>query len=66
MEGMGVNGKHLGSAPKAGTKKKRWVLVKSRQTRIWVSIIECISAEGNWLPLVVIFIGAFVQEQWFP
>ena len=32
----------------------------------WVSIIECSTAEGKRLSLVVIFTGASLQGQWFP
>jgi hypothetical protein len=59
------NGKYLGSADNPASKKKRWVLVKGRQTRTWVSNI--ISAEGNYLPPpVVIYTGESVQQQWPP
>lgn len=65
-EGVGDNGKHVGAASQPGSKKKRWVYVKGRQTRTWVSILECIYAEGNYLPPVVIYTGKTIQQQWFP
>jgi 4-hydroxybenzoate polyprenyltransferase len=65
-EGVGTNGKHVGAAGKPGAKKKRWVYVKGRQTRTWMSILECVNAEGNCLPPVVVFTGKSVQQQWFP
>jgi hypothetical protein len=65
-EGVGTNGKHVGAAGKPGTKKKSWVYVKGRQTRTWISVLECVNAEGNCLPPVVIYTGKSVQQQWFP
>ena len=66
MEGVGVNGKHIASVRQHGAKKRRWALVKGQVNRTWVFIIECISAEGNYIPPVVIFTGKTVQAQWFP
>lgn len=33
--------------------------------REWVTILECISADGRVLPPLVIFKGVYVQQQWF-
>ena len=66
MEGQGHNGRRLGAAISSSSKKKRWVLTKDRGDRTWISIIECISAGGDYLPPVVIYTGKSVQQQWFP
>jgi hypothetical protein len=39
---------------------------KDGGSREWVSIIECVSADGQILPPLVIFAGKHVQQQWFP
>lgn len=60
MEGFGINGLVVGSA------ERKSIPVKSPQSRVWTSIVECISATGNALPPAVIFRGKTVQQQWFP
>ena len=66
MEGEGHNGRRIGATVDRSSKKKRWVLTKDRAERTWISIIECISAGGDYLPPVVIYTGKSVQQQWFP
>jgi hypothetical protein len=66
MEGFGFNGKVVGAAKRPNGKKNRVAFVKSSQSRTWVTIIEAIDAEGNYIPPVVIFKGESVQAQWFP
>lgn len=60
MEGFGINGLVVGSA------ERKSIPVKSPQSRVWTSIVECISATGRALPPAVIFRGKAVQQQWFP
>jgi hypothetical protein len=44
--GKGINGNYL-AWDDSRWKKKRWVVVKGREIRTWISIIEGINAEGN-------------------
>ncbi|OHW96941.1 transposase [Colletotrichum incanum] len=60
LEGQGVNGLVLGRAETNSVRKKH------PGSRAWVSIIECISAEGLALYPLVIYKGKTVQQQWFP
>ena len=60
MEGQGHNGLVLGNA------EKSVVLQKNPGSRIWTTIVECISADGRALTPLVIFKGRTVQQQWFP
>ena len=60
MEGMRAAQKVL----MPSSMKKVWVKQQKRNT--WTTIIECVSAEGNYLPPVVIWQGKSVQQQWFP
>ena len=60
MEGM--RSAHKVIVP-SGTKK---VYRKQQKRNTWTTIIECASAEGNYLPPVVIWQGKSVQQQWFP
>ncbi|OHW95377.1 transposase [Colletotrichum incanum] len=59
-EGKGSNGLVLGRAETKSVRKKQ------PGSRAWVSIIECISAEGIPLHPLVIYKGKTVQQQWFP
>ncbi|KZL80478.1 transposase [Colletotrichum incanum] len=60
LEGKGSNGLVLGRAETKSVRKKQ------PGSRAWVSIIECISAEGIPLYPLVIYKGKTVQQQWFP
>src|SRR6266566_7872926 len=60
IQGMGANGLVFGMAEKRKTFKK------DPGRREWTTIIECISAGGRHLYLLVIFKGKDVQQQWFP
>ncbi|KZL67132.1 transposase [Colletotrichum tofieldiae] len=60
LEGKGSNGLVLGRAETKSVRKKQ------PGSRAWVSIIECISAEGRALRPLVIYKGKSVQQQWFP
>ncbi|KZL84093.1 transposase [Colletotrichum incanum] len=60
LEGQGANGLVLGRAETKSIRKKQ------PGSRAWVSIIECISAEGQALHPLVIYKGKTVQQQWFP
>ncbi|KAM5342380.1 hypothetical protein ACJ41O_013346 [Fusarium nematophilum] len=60
MEGQGHNGLVLGSS------HKKVILMKNPGSRSWITIIECISADGRLLTPLVIFKGKSVQQQWFP
>ena len=42
------------------------VYIKKQKRNTWTTIIECVSAEGNYLPPVIIWQGKSVQQQWFP
>lgn len=60
MEGMGTNGLCV------GRRETRVAIAKSPENRIWITIIECVTAAGQSLPPLVIYEGADVQQQWFP
>lgn len=60
MEGLGINGLCVGSSA------TKVALAKHPESRIWTTIVECISASGASLPPLVIFKGKDVQQQWFP
>ncbi|KAL5612103.1 hypothetical protein BROUX41_000349 [Berkeleyomyces rouxiae] len=60
QEGKGSNGLVLGSAE--GTT----LLKKQPGSRVWTSLIECVSATGDTLPPLVIFKGKTIQQQRFP
>jgi 4-hydroxybenzoate polyprenyltransferase len=60
MEGLGENGLVVGSS------EKRSIQKKTPGSRVWTSLIECVSATGRALPPLVIFKGKSVQQQWFP
>jgi hypothetical protein len=49
-----------------GPSKKKNILIKQQKRNAWTSIIECVSAEGNYLPPAIIWQGKTVQQQWFP
>ncbi|KAE9565961.1 hypothetical protein CGMCC3_g17862 [Colletotrichum fructicola] len=49
-----------------GCSGKPSIFVQSSEDRTWTSIVECISANGQSLPPLVIFKGKTVQQQWFP
>ncbi|OHW97226.1 transposase, partial [Colletotrichum incanum] len=49
-----------------GRAETKSVRKKQPGSRAWVSIIECISAEGIPLHPLVIYKGKTVQQQWFP
>ena len=59
MEGLGINGLCVRSSD------IKVALLKYPESRIWTTIIECISATGQHLPPLVIFKGKDVQQQWF-
>ncbi len=61
-----MNGKVIGPSEKPDGRKTRLCFVKTSLQRTWVTIIEAINAEGNYIPPVVIFKGESVQAQWFP
>jgi hypothetical protein len=60
MDGQNRPGYFIGHAE---SKNKE---VKTQKMSDWRSIIECVSAEGNAVPPVVIFSGKNIQQQWFP
>ncbi|KAJ3455570.1 hypothetical protein MRS44_017052 [Fusarium solani] len=60
MEGHGLNGLVLGSS------QKKISLIKQPISRSWITVSECISADGRGMALLVIFKGKSVQQQWFP
>jgi len=60
MEGQGTNGLVVGSA------QTRAIQRKVPGSRAWTSFLECVSATGVALPLVVVFKGGSLQQQWFP
>ncbi|KAG6979355.1 hypothetical protein FocnCong_v010189 [Fusarium oxysporum f. sp. conglutinans] len=61
MEGQGINGLVIGSSQE----NPNTVPVKTINARTWTSIVECISAPGVALNLLVIFKAKSIQEQWF-
>ena len=60
MEGQGLNGLVVGRAERAN------IYVKSPETRVWTSILECVSATGKSIDPLIIFRGKSIQQQWFP
>jgi len=60
MEGLRSNGYVIRSAERC------LVISKKPNSRTWISFIKCISASKASLDPVVIYKGAFVQQQWFP
>jgi hypothetical protein len=60
MAGMGINGLCVGSA------ETKTAIKKHPESRVWTTIIECISADNRVIKPLVIFKGADVQQQWFP
>jgi len=59
IEGLGSNSYVIGSA------ERRSVTSKKLNSHTWISFIKCISTLRVSLNLVVIYKGAFVQQQWF-
>jgi 4-hydroxybenzoate polyprenyltransferase len=59
IEGQGLNSLVVRSA------QKRFIQKKQLGSWAWTSFIECISATGRALLLLVIFKGKSVQQQWF-
>lgn len=60
MEGQGSNGLVLGSS------ERKVAIVKEPGSRLWTTIIECISATSRVLTPLVIFKGKTIQQQYFP
>lgn len=60
MEGLGINGLCVGSSA------TKVALAKHPESRIWTTIVEYISTSGAILPLLVIFKGKGIQQQWLP
>ena len=56
MEGLGINGLCVGSS------ETKVSLSKYPESRIWTTIVECISATGQHLAPLVIFKGKDVQQ----
>ena len=54
MEGLGLNGLVIGNS------EKKVMYKKSPDSRIWTTIIECISTASIALPPLVIFKGKHV------
>ena len=57
MEGYGLNGYVVGNV------EIRKIQGKQPGTRVWATIIECISATGESVLLLVIYKGKSVQQQ---
>ena len=60
MEGYGLNGYIVGNA------EIRKIQRKQPGSRVWTTIIECISATGESILPLIIYKGKSVQQQWFP
>ena len=60
QEGHGVNGLVIGKS----TLKS--IMLKTPDSRIWTTVVECVSADGRYLPPLVIYKGKNLQQQWFP
>lgn len=60
MEGQGLNGLCVGKA------ETKVALAKHPESRIWTTILECVSATGRLFDPLIIFKGKEVQQQWFP
>ncbi|EAQ88883.1 hypothetical protein CHGG_05502 [Chaetomium globosum CBS 148.51] len=60
MEGLGINGLCVALS------ETKEALSKHPESRIWTTIIECISATRKALPPLVIFKGKDIQQQWLP
>lgn len=60
MEGQGLNGLCVGKA------ETKTALAKHPESRIWTTILECVSATGRLFDPLVIFKGKELQQQWFP
>ena len=56
MEGQGVNGLVVGHA------ERKRIYVKSPETRVWTSILECISTAGISIDPLIIFRGKSVRQ----
>ena len=61
MKGQGINRLVIGSSQE----NPNAVPVKTINAQTWASIVECISALGLTLNLLVIFKAKSIQEQWF-
>ena len=61
MEGQGINGLVIGSSQE----NPNVIPVKITNVQTWTSIVECISAVGVTLDLLLIFRVKSIQEQWF-
>ncbi|KAJ3466488.1 hypothetical protein MRS44_004052 [Fusarium solani] len=60
FQGVGLNGLVVGQS------ERRKAIKKDPKLRNWVTITECVSADGRVLPPLVIFKGQEPQQQWFP
>jgi hypothetical protein len=49
-----------------GDSYRKFLQSKNDGNKEWVSIIECISADGQTSPSLMIFAGKHVQQRWFP
>ena len=59
IEGQGDNRLVLRSS------RKHFALQQQAGSRTWATVIECVSALGVALPLLIIFKGKTIQQQWF-
>ena len=57
MEEMGINGLIVGST------ERKTAIRKYPESRIWITIIEYVSADNKSLDLLVIFKGKDIQQQ---
>ncbi len=60
MEGQGLNGLCVGKT------ETKVALAKHPESRIWTTMLECVSATGRLFDPLVVFKGKSVQQQWFP
>lgn len=59
-EGMGHNGQVVADS------SVDFVLRKDGNKRTWITIIECICANGTAIDPLIIFTGKSIQQQWYP
>ena len=66
-KGLQLNGGRKGDRTKYLVERKTAMNYKSQSDDIrMVTVIECVSTEGNRVPPTFIFKGARVQKRWFP
>ena len=63
---MGRDSRRIRSNSLVVDNSKEKYNIKNPDSRFWMTILECISANGRLLSPLVTFEGKTVQQQWFP